>query len=123
MAQLNTDFNRKSALNNFFIQNELEISQLKSQSNRTLLTYNIVKIIITVAILTWLIYTSYQINYDPVKYEKYAKIHLMWFGQTSPILIIFNIWIFSIILFFAIPIFKNIINILLSSITGIYNKQ
>jgi len=84
--------------------------EVADKTTQRLAIFKIVKIAITIGILGWLIYTTYQMNINPEKYEKFYKIHMMWFGNLSPLMIIFNLWIVYFLILLAYPILELIYN-------------
>jgi hypothetical protein len=97
-------------MDNIYSESKDFFQEVAEKTSQRLEIFNTVKIAITIGILGWLIYTTFQMNVDPEKYEKFHKIHVMWFGNASPLMIIFNLWIFYFLIILAYPVLELIYN-------------
>jgi hypothetical protein len=77
------------------------------------------RVIVTLAIITWAIVLSYHLMRKPTEQEqieergehraKYFYMHRVWFGEESLVMIIFKIWVWVIILMLLSPLLRQLI--------------
>jgi steroid 5-alpha reductase family enzyme len=73
--------------------------------------YRAIQWTITISVMVWVGWMTWMMvrkDIDEKESNRYYQLHKVWFGHTPVLFIFFQIWIFTILFYLVLPVFKQI---------------